>query len=238
MVKVNFILRKRGKDKPGKNGSVAYPVYPILMRVSFNGKRMELSTGLHACEIQWNQESQRVKCEVDGMMPMRYVNAGLERLTKTVQQVSETAQRKMQVLTEKKIIQEVASLRRRLAVTVACNEGKSSANATKRADECAKTKRRRYFLEAYEDFMRREGDSKGWSDSCREKYSAMWNHITKMERIKGNGFRLSFDFFREKGLTEYYQFLGDTEGLLNSTVKKNLEFLSRFLRWAYDHKYH
>ena len=86
--------------------------------------------------------------------------------------------------------------------------------------------------------MHREGDSKGWSKSSREKYNSMWNHVRKMERMKGNGFRLSFDFFREKGLAEYFHFLGESEGLKNTTVKKQLEFLRRFLRWAFKHKYH
>ena len=56
--------------------------------------------------------------------------------------------------------------------------------------------------------------------------------------MKGNGFRLSFDFFREKGLAEYFHFLGEAEGLKNTTVKKQLEFLRHFLRWAFKHKYH
>ena len=142
------------------------------------------------------------------------------------------------MLTDKKIANAVASLRARLARTVGYNEGKSRANATKHVDACAKTKRRKYFIGAYQDFMRREGDSKGWSKSTREKYNSMWNHITKMERMKGNGFCLSFDFFRERGLTEYFHFLGESEGLKNSTVKKQLEFLRRFLRWAFKHKYH
>ena len=96
MVKVNFILRKRGQTNVVKKGRVAYPVYPILMRVSFNGKRMELSTGLHACEIQWNKESQRVKLDVDGMMPKSYVNAGLEQLSGVVQLANSDSQRKGQ----------------------------------------------------------------------------------------------------------------------------------------------
>ena len=33
-------------------------------------------------------------------------------------------------------------------------------------------------------------------------------------------------------------FFGESEGLKNSTVKKQLEFLRRFLRWAFKHKYH
>lgn len=238
MVKVNFYLRKRGKAESARKGNVAYPVYSILMRVSFYGKRMELSTGFHACEIQWNRESQRIKLDVDGMMPMSYVNAGLEQLVVVVQHANSASQRKGQMLTDKKIANAVASLRARLARTVGYNEGKSRANATKHVDACAKTKRRKYFIGAYQDFMRREGDSKGWSKSTREKYNSMWNHITKMERMKGNGFCLSFDFFRERGLTEYFHFLGESEGLKNSTVKKQLEFLRRFLRWAFKHKYH
>lgn len=238
MVKVNFYLRKRGKAESARKGNVAYPVYSILMRVSFYGKRMELSTGFHACEIQWNRESQRIKLDVDGMMPMSYVNTGLEQLVVVVQHANSASQRKGQMLTDKKIANAVASLRARLARTVGYNEGKSRANATKHVDACAKTKRRKYFIGAYQDFMRREGDSKGWSKSTREKYNSMWNHITKMERMKGNGFCLSFDFFRERGLTEYFHFLGESEGLKNSTVKKQLEFLRRFLRWAFKHKYH
>ena len=238
MVKVNFILRKRGQTNVVKKGRVAYPVYPILMRVSFNGKRMELSTGLHACEIQWNKESQRVKLDVNGMMPKSYVNAGLEQLSGVVQLANSDSYRKGQILTDKKVSNAVATLRARLARTVKHNEGKESANATKHADECAKTKRRKYFEGAYQDFMRREGESKGWSKSTREKYNSMWNHVRKMERMKGNGFRLSFDFFREKGLAEYFHFLGESEGLKNTTVKKQLEFLRRFLRWAFKHKYH
>ena len=96
MVKVNFILRKRGQTNVVKKGRVAYPVYPILMRVSFNGKRMELSTGLHACEIQWNKESQRVKLDVNGMMPKSDVNAGLEQLSGVVQLANSDSQRKGQ----------------------------------------------------------------------------------------------------------------------------------------------
>ena len=238
MVKVNFILRKRGQTNVVKKGRVAYPVYPILMRVSFNGKRMELSTGLHACEIQWNKESQRVKLDVNGMMPKSYVNAGLEQLSGVVQLANSDSYRKGQILTDKKVSNAVATLRARLARTVKHNEGKESANATKHADECAKTKRRKYFEGAYQDFMRREGESKGWSKSSREKYNSMWNHVRKMERMKGNGFRLSFDFFREKGMAEYFHFLGEAEGLKNTTVKKQLEFLRHFLRWAFKHKYH
>ena len=238
MVRVNFYLRKRGKAESARKSNVAYPVYSILMRVSFYGKRMELSTGLHACEIQWDRESQRIKLDVDGMMPMSYVNAGLEQLVVVVQHANSASQRKGQMLTDKKIANAVASLRARLARTVGYNEGMSRANATKHVDACAKTKRRKYFIGAYQDFMRREGDSKGWSKSTREKYNFMWNHITKMERMKGNGFCLSFDFFRERGLTEYFHFLGESEGLKNSTVKKQLEFLRRFLRWAFKHKYH
>lgn len=238
MVKVNFILRKRGQTNVVKKGRVAYPVYPILMRVSFNGKRMELSTGLHACEIQWNKESQRVKLDVNGMMPKSYVNAGLEQLSGVVQLANSDSYRKGQILTDKKVSNAVATLRARLARTVKHNEGKESANATKHADECAKTKRGKYYEGAYQDFMRREGESKGWSKSSREKYNSMWNHVRKMERMKGNGFRLSFDFFREKGLAEYFHFLGEAEGLKNTTVKKQLEFLRHFLRWAFKHKYH
>ena len=177
MVKVNFILRKRGQTK--------YPVYPILMRVSFNGKRMELSTGLHACEIQWNKESQRVKIDVNGMMPKSYVNAGLEQLSGVVQLANSDSYRKGQILTDNKVSNAVATLRARLARTVKHNEGKESANATKHADECAKTKRGKYYEGAYQDFMRREGESKGWSKSSREKYNSMWNHVRKMERMKG-----------------------------------------------------
>ena len=139
MVKVNFILRKRGQSNVVKKGRVAYPVYPILMRVSFNGKRVELSTGLHACEIQWNRESQRVKLDVDGMMPKSYVNAGLDQLAIVVQQANSASQRKGQMLTDKKVANAVATLRARLARTVRHNEGRRSANATKLADECAKT---------------------------------------------------------------------------------------------------
>ena len=238
MVRVNFYLRKRGKAESARKSNVAYPVYSILMRVSFYGKRMELSTGLHACEIQWDRESQRIKLDVDGMMPMSYVNAGLEQLVVVVQHANSASQRKGQMLTDKKIANAVASLRARLARTVGYNEGMSRANATKHVDACAKTKRRKYFIGAYQDFMRREGDSKGWSKSTREKHNSMWNHITKMERMKGNGFCLPFDFFRERGLTEYFHFLGESEGLKNSTVKKQLEFLRRFIRWAFKHKYH
>lgn len=36
MVKVNFYLRKRGKAESARKSNVAYPVYSILMRVSFS----------------------------------------------------------------------------------------------------------------------------------------------------------------------------------------------------------
>ena len=129
MVRVNFYLRKRGKDESARKGNVAYSVYSILMRVSFYGKRMELSTGLHACEIQWNRASQRIKLDVDGMMPMSYVNAGLEQLVVVVQHANSASQRKGQMLTDKKIANAVALLRARLARMVGHNEGKSHANS-------------------------------------------------------------------------------------------------------------
>lgn len=46
------------------------------------------------------------------------------------------------MLTDKKVANAVVALRSRLARTVKHNEGRESANATKLADECAKTKRR------------------------------------------------------------------------------------------------
>ena len=88
------------------------------------------------------------------------------------------------------------------------------------------------FYKAFYEFVRDCGRQNDWTDSTYEKFSAVKNHLMNFR----DG--LTFDFFDEKGLNDYVNYLRDVKEMRNSTIGKQLSFLKWFLRWAFKKGLH
>ena len=80
------------------------------------------------------------------------------------------------------------------------------------------------FLTYFDEFTAEQGEKNNWSTATFEKFAALKNHIKAFNEEP------SFEFFDEKGLTEYMSHL--RKEMRNSTISKQLGFLKWFLRWA------
>lgn len=70
-----------------------------------------------------------------------------------------------------------------------------------------------------------------WTTSTFAKFSAVKKHLQDFNK------NLTFDFFNQEGLSDYVSFLEKTKNMRNSTIKKQLGFLTWYLRWCYNNNY-
>jgi len=80
------------------------------------------------------------------------------------------------------------------------------------------------FLTFFDEFTKEQGEKNNWSTATFDKFAALKNHIKSFNENP------NFEFFDEKGLTEYMVHL--RKEMRNSTISKQLGFLKWFLRWA------
>lgn len=73
---INFLLRKNRKTEED--------FYPIYVRFTYNGKRVELSTGLAATSFQWDETRQRINNKIPGA---KVNNERLDRIRTEIQDI-------------------------------------------------------------------------------------------------------------------------------------------------------
>lgn len=86
------------------------------------------------------------------------------------------------------------------------------------------------FFTLYDDFVKERGEQRDWTDATFEKYNSVKNHLTEFD------LNIKFIDWTEAKLTEYVNFLRTEKKMRNSTIENQLDFLTAFLRWAYEHK--
>jgi integrase len=204
-----FSLENRKKD----NKQIIENV-PIRMRLIYNGKRIDFSTGYRIDVAKWEVGKQRVKngCTNKLKQTSSEINADLLKYFTDLQ----TTFKEFEV---KNILPTPAQIKKGFAL-------KNKKQNTEGAGETFS------FFIALDEFIRENGRQNDWTESTFEKFHAVKNHLTDFNPI------LTFHDLDEKGLTDYVIFLQAKKGMRNSTVGKQLGFLKWFLRWGFNKGHH
>lgn len=100
-----------------------------------------------------------------------------------------------------------------------------------------KVKPERTIFEYHAEFMTEQGHESQWSDSTYKE------HRTIQRRLKDFAPKLEFEDLTQNGLSKFVDYLqtiqvnSKKKGLKNSSIRKNLDNLKWFLRWATNKGY-
>ena len=206
-----FTLESRKKD-----GVLIVENVPIRMRVNFASKRIEFTTGYRIDAAKWDSDKQRVRngCTNKLKQSASEINASLLGYYTEVQEIFKKFEVEEIMPTPEQIKEAFNALHRPIEEV---KPRKSTPNA---------------FYKVFDEFVRDCGRQNDWTDSTYEKFAAVKNHLMNFRD------ELTFDFFDEKGLNDYVNYLRDVKEMRNSTIGKQLSFLKWFLRWAFKKDVH
>ena len=206
-----FTLESRKKD-----GVLIVENVPIRMRVNFASKRIEFTTGYRIDAAKWDTDKQRVRngCTNKLKQSASEINASLLGYYTEVQEIFKKFEVEEIMPSPEQIKEAFNALHKPIEEV---KQRKSTPNA---------------FYKAFNEFVRDCGRQNDWTDSTYEKFAAVKNHLMNFR----DG--LTFDFFDEKGLNDYVNYLRDVKEMRNSTIGKQLSFLKWFLRWAFKKGLH
>ena len=206
-----FTLESRKKD-----GVLIVENVPIRMRVNFASKRIEFTTGYRIDAAKWDTDKQRVRngCTNKLKQSASEINASLLGYYTEVQEIFKKFEVEEIMSTPEQIKEAFNALHRPIEEV---KPRKSTPNA---------------FYKVFDEFVRDCGRQNDWTDSTYEKFAAVKNHLMNFRD------ELTFDFFDEKGLNDYVNYLRDVKEMRNSTIGKQLSFLKWFLRWAFKKGLH
>lgn len=214
----------------------------IRVHVTFSGKRIMLTTG---CQISsanvWDEENELVKPGYHG--PKGESDTTINNKLRNVRDQMDTVFKYFEVNEINPSSSQVAQkYNERIKGIESKNEETSN----------EKKPRRTNFWAVFDKFDLECGEKNAWTDATHEKMAALKEDLSKYKKD------LKFKDLDESGLTGFVTYLRDTKrlrtprkkkgdreeydqediiGLKNSTIKKKLEYLYWFLRWATDHGY-
>lgn len=211
IIKRNIIFSLENRKKDDKQ---IIENVPIRLRLIYNGKRIDFSTGYRIDLAKWDNGKQRVKngCTNKLKQTSSEINADLLKYFTDLQ----TTFKEFEI---KNILPAPGQIKKGFAL-------KNKKQNTEGAGETFS------FFIALDEFIRENGRQNDWTESTFEKFHAVKNHLTDFNPI------LTFHDLDEKGLTDYVIFLQAKKGMRNSTVGKQLGFLKWFLRWGFYKGHH
>lgn len=207
---VIFTIEKRKKD-----GILITENVPIRMRVIYNSKRVEFTTGYRIDAAKWDDDLQRVKngCTNKLKQSASEINTDLLRYGADIQEIF----KEFEVAD---IIPTPDQLKR------AFNKRYKTTEVPDKPEQETPN-----LFKIFDEFTKECGRQNDWTMATYEKFRAVKNHLQTFDP------QLQFENFTESGLIDYVNFLRDKQGLRNSTIGKQMGFLKWFLRWAYKKGY-
>ena len=204
--------------------------YPIRMRITYCGQRLDYPVRLSINKKYWDAEKQKVTkkgVNANGITADE-INAHMAELTSIVNDIIKTFQ-------IKKIKPSNDLLKNAIDQTIETGVINLSSEKTKKIS----------LSEAYEAFMNETGAKNSWTKATYEKHNAIKTDLNEFNP------KLSFDDMTEETLTNFVIFLREqkvvspekkdkngkvikeaVKGLKNSTVGKKMGFLNWFMNWA------
>ena len=208
-----FTLESRKKD-----GVLIVENVPIRMRVNFASKRIEFTTGYRIDAAKWDADKQRVKngCSNKLKQSASEINASLLEYYTEIQSIFKRFEVEDVMPTPEQIKEAFNALHKPVS---------EEPKPKKEALPCD-------FFQVFDNFVEDCGRQNNWTNSTFEKFAAVKNHLTNFRE------GLTFEFFDERGLNDYVDYLRDVKEMRNTTIGKQLSFLKWFLRWAFKKGVH
>lgn len=211
---ITFQLESRKKD-----GVLVTENVPIRMRVVFDGKRIEFTTGYRIDAVKWDTSKQRVKngCTNKLKQSSSEINADLNRYEAEIQNVFKEYE-----------LQEIMPLPAQVKEQFNARISVARSEIQQNPEPAPQ----KTFWEIYDEFTKECGRKNDWTSATYEKFTALKNHLLKFKRGK-----ISFDTFSETGLNDLVDHFRYKCDMLNNTIGKQFGYLKWFLRWAYEKGY-
>ena len=196
-----FSLENRKKD-----GLKITQNAPIRMRVVFNNKRVDFSTGYRIDFSKWDFDKQKVKsgCTNKLKQSASDINTELQKYYTQIQDLFKIYETQDTIPTAE----------------ILKNDFNKINKSVKNKDNNIN------FLAAFDEFRRECGRQNNWTESTFKKIKSVRNHLDSFRS------ELKFEYFDENGLNEYIVYLRETKQMRNTTIGKQIGFLKWFLRWA------
>ena len=202
-------------EKRKKNGVTVVENVPIRMRVIYNGKRVEFTTGYRVDAAKWDERQQKVRNGTTNKLKQSAaeINADLLRYGAEMQETFKEFE---------------------VADTMPDTEQLKQAfnRRMKKEEPTIEVVSKLTLFACFDEFTKECGRQNDWTAATFEKFKAVKAHLAAFDP------QLTFDRFTEEGLNEYVGFLREREDLRNSTIGKQVGFLKWFLRWAFKKGYH
>lgn len=208
---VNFKLEQRKKG-----GKTVTENVPIRMRLTFGGKRIELSTGFRIDADKWDDAKMRVKPKYSNKQKQTAadINAALSNYELMVQDVFKDFE-------VQDVMPTVNEFKERFEWYL---DGKPE-----KEEVVEEVKPNAFsFWESYDEFVKERGRMNDWTKATYQKFNALKNHLTQHNP------NLSFADMTENGLNDLVDFFRNTKNMRNSTIGKQLGYLKWFLKWAFQ----
>ncbi len=211
LIKRNIIFSLENRKKDGK------PILenvPIRLRLLYDGKRIDFSTGHRIDVAKWDSIKQQVKngCNNKLKQTSTEINADLTKYSNDIQ----TIFKEFEV---KNIMPATGEIRKFFdQKTRATNNHRGTSTNP--------------LFSCLSEFIKENGKQNVWTEATYEKFDAVRNHL------KGFNPFLTFEALNEKGLQDYVAYLLHEKKMRNSTVGKQLGYLKWFLRWGLKKGWH
>lgn len=208
---VNFKLEQR------KKGGVAVTEnVPIRMRLTFDGKRIEFTTGYRIDADKWDAAKQRVKPKYTNKQKVTAaeINATLGNYELVIQDVFKDFE-------VQDVMPNPDQLKERFEWYLAGKPDKEEVTEDAKPQSIS-------FWQSYDEFVNERGRMNDWTPATYQKFNALKNHLTEHKAD------LSFDDMTDKGLNSLVEFFRNTKNMRNSTIGKQLGYLKWFLKWAFQ----
>lgn len=201
-----FALEKRKKE-----GKPIVENVPIRMRVIYNHKRIEFTTGYRIDAAKWDEDKQRVKngCTNKLKQSSAEINADLLKYYADIQDIFKEFEVNEKIPTPEHL-------------KIAFNNKQKKDMPVEQEVEATVIS----FMNKFDEFVRESGVQNNWTDATYEKFASTKKHLEDFDK------ELTFEALTENKLTEYVNFLRETKNLRNSTIGKQVGFLKWFLRWS------
>ncbi len=214
-IKRNVIFQLESRKKAG------VPIVenvPIRMRVIFNNRRIEFTTGYRIDASKWDADRQRVKngCTNKLKQSASQINADLNHFDAVIQNIFKEYELKGKMPTMQQVKE-------------AFNEQVKIKTPVSAEEQISEEVR---FWDVYDTFIKETGRLKSWTKASYQKFAAVRKHLLDFDK------NVNFSTFDENGLNRYMNYLQTELSMLNSTVDNQIAFVKWFLRWSYEKGYH
>lgn len=182
----------------------------LRLRIRWEGNTAQFNVGLKVTISKWNKDAQRCKANTshgEKLIPASLINKKIQHLEDVAESIFNAYEQKGAIPTTEQFKNEFNN---------------KLGKAIKKKDD---------IFTHYAEFIRSESKESGWTIATIKKHNTIKNHLQAFAP------RLEYADFTEKGLNMFVDYLlslpsKDDNTMRNTTIKKDINILKWFLRWA------